>query len=403
MSVIKEYTIDVPQQKIDRLKKRLDDTDFPSELEGNPAWDYGSPLADIQRLVEYWRTKFDWRAHEKKLNELPNFEVQVSVDKHGPVDMHFVHQKSDVQGAIPLLFVHGWPGSFLEVTKMLPYLKGGDGNPAFHVVAPSLPNYGFSGPALKPGFNLARYAEACHKVMLALGYNEYVTQGGDWGFLITRALAHLYPTSVKAHHINWAWAAKPEEFVNGTKPEPEYSEREKKQMALAERWNPFGMGDGRGYLAIQSTRPATINFLLRDSPVGNLAWVFDKLVEWSDEYEWTDDEVCLWVSIYVFSRAGPDAASYIYYEALHDPVEITVPIAQGYIDVPLGIADFPVELCNSPVSWRHTMGPIVFQKFYEKGGHFAGWERPKDLADGLCEMFGKGGGAYGVVSGKDGY
>ncbi|KAF7196640.1 putative epoxide hydrolase [Pseudocercospora fuligena] len=311
MSAVKEYTINVPQDKIDRLKRRLDEAEFPSELE-DAAWDYGSPLKDIKRIVEYWRTKFDWGAHEKKLNELPNFEVQVNIDKHGPVDMHFVHQKSDVPGAIPLLFVHGWPGSFLEVTKMLPLLKGGDGKPAFHVVAPSLPNYGFSGPALKRGFNVARYAEACHKVMLALGYNEYVTQGGDWGFLITRALGHLYPKNVKASHINWAWAAKPEEYAN-------------------------------------------------------------------------------------------DAASYIYYEALHDPVEITVPIVQGYIDVPLGIADFPVELCNSPQSWRHTMGPIVFQKLYEKGGHFAGWERPGDLADGLCEMFGKGGGAYGVVSGKDGY
>lgn len=171
---------------------------------------------------------------------MPNYEVQVDVDGHGPVDMHFVHQKSEVPGAIPLLFIHGWPGSFLEITKLLPLLKGGDGKPAFHVVAPSLPNYGFSGPALKKGFNIRCYAEACNKVMLALGYDQYVTQGGDWGFIITRALAHLYPQHVKAHHINWAWAAMPEEFANGSKPQPEYSEREKKQLALAERWNPFG-------------------------------------------------------------------------------------------------------------------------------------------------------------------
>jgi pimeloyl-ACP methyl ester carboxylesterase len=261
-------------------------------------------------------------------------------------------------------------------------------------------NYGFSGPALKRGFNVARTAEACHKVMLALGYDQYVTQGGDWGFVITRALASLYPQHVKAHHINWAWAAQPESFPNG---EPEYSEREKKQLTSAERWNPFGTGDGRGYIAIQSTRPATINFAFRDSPVALLAWIYDKLVDWSDEYPWTDDEVCLWVSVYVLSRAGPDAASYLYYEALHDPTDMPVPVVQGYIDVPLGIADFPVELANSPQAWRSAMGPIVFQKLYEKGGHFAGWERPGDIADGLCEMFGKKGGAYGVVTGKDGY
>ena len=260
------------------------------------------------------------------------------------IDMHFLHQKSDVKGAIPLCFVHGWPGSFLEVTKILPLLKGGDGKPAFHVVAPSMPNYCFSGPMLKKGFSIGRYAEAMHKVMLALGYDQYVTQGGDWGFLITRAQAHLYPQHVKGHHVNWGWAAKPEEYVNGTKPEPEYSEREKKQMQLGDRWYPFGMGEGRGYIAIQSTRPATINFALRDSPVGLLAWIWDKLVDWSDEYPWTEDEVCLFVSLYVFSRAGPDAASYIYYEALHDTTEITVPVVQGYIDVPLGISDFPVEV-----------------------------------------------------------
>ena len=300
---------------------------------------------DVKRFVDHWRNKFDWREHERKINELPNYEVKVEVDGFGSVDMHFLHQKSDVKGAIPLLFCHGWPGSFLEVSKALPLLKGGDGKPAFHVVAPSMPNYVFSGPMLKKGFHIGKYAEAMHQVMLALGYDQYATQGGDWGYLTTRALAHMYPQHVKAHHVNWAWAAKPSEYVNGTKPEPEYNEREKKQMAQGDRWYPFGQGEGRGYIAIQSTRPATINFALRDSPVGLLAWIWDKLVDWSDDYPWTEDEVCLWVSLYVFSRAGPDAASYIYYEALHDATDITVPIVQGYIDVPLGISDFPVEVC----------------------------------------------------------
>jgi hypothetical protein len=108
-------------------------------------------------------------------------------------------------------------------------------------------------------------------------------------------------------------------------------------------------------IVIQSTRPATINFMIADSPVGLLAWIWDKLVDWSDDYPWTEEEVCLFTSIYVFSCAGPDAASYIYYEALH-PSNITIDIMQGYIDCPLGIADFPVEICNNPVSWRHTMG-----------------------------------------------
>lgn len=143
--------------------------------------------------------------------------------------------------------------------------------------------------------------------------------------------------------------------------------------------------------------------MISDSPVGLLAWMWDKIVDWSDDYPWTEDEICLWVTLYVFSRAGPDAASYIYYEALHDDKDITIPVVQGYIDLPLGIADFPVELSNSPVSWRHTLGPIVYQEFFDKGGHFSGYERPDAVAKGLKEMFGKGGGAYGVVKGKDGY
>lgn len=213
--------------------------------------------------------------------------------------------------------------------------------------------------------------------MLKLGYDQYMTQGGDWGYCVTRACAHLFPQHVKAHHVNWAWAAKPE--FTADNPEPEYSEREKRQMKQGERWFPYGMGEGRGYIAIQSTRPATINFMIADSPVGLLAWIWDKLVDWSDEYPWTEDEVCLFTSIYVFSRAGPDAASYIYYEALH-PTNITFDIMQGYIDCPLGIADFPVEICNNPKSWRHTMGPIVYQEVFDKGGHFAGWERPQDVS-----------------------
>jgi pimeloyl-ACP methyl ester carboxylesterase len=148
---------------------------------------------DVKRITDHWLNKFDWRAEEKKINELPQFETQITVDGFGAVNMHFLHQKSDVKGAIPFLFVHGWPGSFLEGTKILPLMKGGDGKPAFNVVAPSLPNYGFSSGVFKvrwlsrpiymvkcliwfkKGFAISQYAEACHKVMLALGYDQYGT------------------------------------------------------------------------------------------------------------------------------------------------------------------------------------------------------------------------------------
>jgi len=153
MPPIKEYTISISDSKIVHLKKKLEATDFPTDLE-DAGWQYGSPIPDIKKFHSHWLNDFDWRAHERRMNELPNFDTQINVDGFGSMDMHFVHQKSGIEGAIPLLFVHGWPGSFMEVSNMLPLLKGGDDGkggkrPAFNVVAPSLPSYGFSGRVTK--------------------------------------------------------------------------------------------------------------------------------------------------------------------------------------------------------------------------------------------------------------
>lgn len=160
---------------------KLSLTDLPDELDES-GWSYGAPLADIRRLVNYWQNEYSWREHEKKLNELPHYHTDIDVDGFGSLGIHFIHGKSSTANAIPLLFVHGWPGSFIEVTKLLPRLtKSSADAPAFHVVAPSLPNYGFSDAVRQKGFSQAQYAETCHKLMLALGYDKYVTQGGDWG------------------------------------------------------------------------------------------------------------------------------------------------------------------------------------------------------------------------------
>ncbi|KAL2065585.1 hypothetical protein VTL71DRAFT_3255 [Oculimacula yallundae] len=399
MSGIEKYTINVPDAKIQKLKQKLEAADLPElEIEG-AGWKYGAPVSDVKRLVDHWLKSYSWRSQEATLNKLPHFKTKIEVDGFGELGVHFLHQEADgsaKENAIPLLFVHGWPGSFMEVTKMLGSLKGGDGKPAFNVVAPSLPNYCFSEGVKKPGFELKHYAETCNKLMHKLGYKEYVVQGGDWGFMIGRSISHLFPESCKAFHTNWAFASPP--AWTAENPEPEYSDREKTALARGQDW---WAGEGRGYLAIQGTKPATIAFAHRD-PVALLAWIYEKLVAWSDDYPWTEEEVLTWVSLYYFSDAGPEASSYHYYEGLHGSV-ISVPVVQAYINVPLGIADFPVELSQAPKAWWKTLGPVVFSKSYDKGGHFAGWERPQDVASGLCEMFGKGGGAHGVVKGRSGY
>jgi pimeloyl-ACP methyl ester carboxylesterase len=168
------FKINVSQAKIDLLKQKLALCTFPDELDES-GWELGVPLEQIKRLTKYWQEGYDWKVHEKKFNDaLPQFMTTVATDEFGELDIHFIHQKSGIEGAIPLIFVHGWPGSFMEVVKLLPQLKGnGIDSPAFDIVAPSLPNYAFSSSVQKRGFGLKQYAEVCHKLMLQLGYPQY--------------------------------------------------------------------------------------------------------------------------------------------------------------------------------------------------------------------------------------
>ncbi|MCJ1477575.1 hypothetical protein MMC13_006248 [Lambiella insularis] len=419
MSPITPYRIAVPEEKLSRLHQKLALADFPDELEDSD-WQYGAPLADVKRLTAYWHEHFDWRKAEAKLNELPQFTTDISVDGFDTLKIHFVHQKSEVGGAIPLLFSHGWPGSFVEASKILPELvKGGEGHPAFHVVVPSLPGYGFSEGTKKKGFGFTQYAEVCHKVMQALGYKEYVTQGGmwksaipedelilldslgDWGYAITRALAYLYPQSVKATHTNFARPNPPTLDHKEVYFQYQQSTHSDFEKAGIERSKWF-MNEGYGYNLEQGTKPQTIGYSMVDSPVGILAWIFEKLHDWTDNYPWTEDEILTWISIYVFSTAGPTAAARIYYESMHDKEGWKSKLT-SYIDIPFGVTRFPKELSVTPRLWNKTMGPLVFESEYEHGGHFAAWENPKILVDDLRKMFGKDGGAYAVVKGHAGF
>lgn len=303
---IQPYKINIPQSSIDDLNERLRLARFPDELDG-AGWDLGAPLADIKRLATYWRDKYDWRESEKKLNDLPHFKTTITVDGFDPLSIHFLHQKSPVANAIPLLYIHGWPGSFLEGTKLLSSLTSPSTptDPSFSVVIISLPNFGFSAAPTKRGFALNQYAEACHRLMLKLGYPQYATQGGDWGYYISRTMALLFPSAVRATHINFDYGGGAPSFAahpllaleHSLRP---YSEREK---AGLERTKWF-MEEGSGYRAISATKPQTLAYALADSPVGWLAWVYEKLVEWTDGYAWTDEEVCEWVSVHWFSEAG---------------------------------------------------------------------------------------------------
>ncbi|KAI4281401.1 MAG: hypothetical protein L6R38_003735, partial [Xanthoria sp. 2 TBL-2021] len=274
-TAIRPYQVSVPEKSLDHLKQRLSLTSLPDELE-SADWDYGAPLADIKRLLQDWQEKYDWRQHEAQMNKLPQYMTQISVKGFDDLDIHFVHQTR--------------PGSFLEVTKILPLLADTkDGSePAFHIVAPSLPNFGFSQGVSKKGFSLPQYAEVCHNLMLRLGYPQYVTQGGDWGTWITRTLSLLHPTACVATHIN----------MIATRESPTLSTSERNNLTATERAgldrSAWFQTEGSSYSSIQGTKPQTLGYSLHDSPVGLLAWIYEKLHDWTDSYPWTDDEILTW-------------------------------------------------------------------------------------------------------------
>ncbi|KAH9029801.1 Alpha/Beta hydrolase protein [Lactarius deliciosus] len=406
------FNIAVPDDALALLKRKLDDTCLPDEVNA-AEWAYGAPLADIRGLVDRWKDGYDWHTHERKLNALPMFTRTIEVDRFGELSMHYVHQKSAAKGTIPLLFVHG-PGSFLEVTKVLPLLTSVSADhPSLHVVAPSLPGYAWPEGVLEKGFHAKHYAELFNKLMISLGYTEYVTQGGNWGHILALTTASLYgPKHVKASHkLAYLQQAHFGAYylLKDQFPVPvivllkylitSFTSREREAASISHNF----FNNGMGYYAEQSTKPQTIGYSLADSPVGLLAWIYEKLITWTDAYLWTDDEILTWVSIYWFSCAGPAASVRIYYElALSGEVP-----AFPKTTVPVGLSFFPKDLVPFPKSiaegqWAgcsllRSKGRIVFESEHKVGGIFAAYEQPEALVGDLRKMFGKSGPAAGVV------
>ncbi|KAI0371210.1 alpha/beta-hydrolase [Pilatotrama ljubarskyi] len=398
------FKVSVPEAEIELLRKKLELTRFPDELD-EAGWEYGVPLADVRRLVARWKDGFDWRKSEAAINELPQFTRDIEVEGFGTLNIHYVHAKSEVANAVPLLFIHGWPGHFLEVRKLLPLLTKpeSEDQPSFHVVALSLPGFGFSEGPKKKGFASKQYAEVANKLMLSLGYDNYVVQGGDWGHYIAGYLTtHYAHKHVKGWLSNYTHAEPPtfREFPllylrHLVTP---YNARDKAGLARTREFQ----SKGSGYSQEQATRPQTLGYSLADTPAGLLGWLYEKLVSWTDGYRWEDDEVLEWVSVYWFSRAGPAASVRLYKENTNGLEKASVADVR-WTSVPLGYAYFPKEINQVPRLWLRTLGRIVFESEHEHGGHFASHEHPRELADDIRRMFGRGGPAHGVVPGKSGY
>jgi microsomal epoxide hydrolase len=376
---IRPFTIAIADNVLTDLRERLSRTRLADQIPGT-GWDYGTNRAYLEELLTYWEDDFDWRAQEERLNQFDQFKTAID-----GLDIHFIHQRSEVEGAMPLLLMHGWPGSFVEFAELVgpltdPAAFGGDAGDAFHVVVPSLPGFGFSGKPTETGYNPERIADVMAALMERIGYDQYGVQGGDWGAIIGRVLAGNHSDHVLGLHSNFILAGPP---PGSTDPNAGVPVAE--QELRAERAAAFA--SGRAYQQIQGTKPQSLGYGLNDSPAGLAAWIVEKFHAWSDndgtvESAFTKDELLTNITVYWVTETIT-SASRIYYE--NSNVRSTRPV--GFIDVPTGAAVFPKEISFTPRVWAEARFNIVQWTVMPRGGHFAALEEPELLVDDVRAFF----------------
>ena len=374
---VRPFKIHVDDSALADLKQRLARTRFPGEISGS-SWDYGTDLAYLKDLVAYWRQTFDWRAAERRLNQFDQFTTTID-----GLEIHFIHQRSRNANAMPLVISHGWPGSFVEFTKIIPLLTdpaahGGSAADAFHVVAISLPGFGFSGKPTQRGYGPERIAAIVAKLMARLGYTRYGLQGGDWGSSISRFVALNDASHVAGLHLNFCLAGPPPGAKDPNEGVPPAElERMRARQAFFET--------ERGYFLEQSTKPQTIGYGLDDSPAGLAAWIVEKFRSWSDsngnvEKSFTRDDLLTNITLYWLTQTATSSAR-IYYENQRAPA------AQRRVDVPTACAVFPKEISIPPRRWAEAQYNVTRWTEMPRGGHFAALEEPQLLADDIRAFF----------------
>ena len=369
----------VPDAAIDDLKMRLALTRFPDQPPGAP-WATGTDLAWMRELAEHWRTRFDWRAQEARLNAFPQFKVPLA-----GIELHYIHAPGEGPAPLPLLLSHGWPGSVFEFLDLIPRLThperfGGDPADAFTVVAPSLPGYGFSFAPGQPRLSVEQMADAFATLMAdVLGYRRFATQGGDWGASVSARLGFAHPRHTIGVHLNLL------PLRRDAKPRPDASEAERRYLGELQHW----LSEETGYSTQQGTRPQTLAYGLTDSPVGLAAWIAEKMRAWSDcggdvESVFAKDEILANVSLYWFTGAI-GSSFWPYYARHHGPW----PIPDGAtVDVPMGYCEFPTEIVRPPRSLaERTFTDIRRWSVMPHGGHFAAMEQPAALAEEIRAFY----------------
>ena len=374
------FTLRVLDADIDDLRKRLARTRLPDQVP-NSRWEYGADLSYMRSLIEYWRTSFDWRAQEAKLNAFPQFKIPLA-----GIDVHYLHVPGIGPDPKPLLLLHGWPGSVFEFVDMIPRLSdparfGGKAEDAFTVIAPSLPGYGLSFKPDQKRFTIPEIADCFAELMNSvLGFKRFGAQGGDWGAFTCSALGVRHPDKLAGIHLNML-STNP----YASTPGPTDTAEEQRYFEEIKRWSK----EETGYIQIQGTRPQTLAYALTDSPAGLAAWIAEKFHTWTDhdgdfETVVTRDHLLANISLYWFTGAI-GSSFWTYYDRLHGPW----PIPRGKtVDVPTGYAAFPREIRRPPRSIAEKdYTDIRHWTVMSKGGHFAAMEQPAALAGDVADFF----------------
>ena len=370
------FSIHTTQEALADLNTRLRRTRLPDK-ETPDDWSQGIPLAYMKEIHTYWQQDYDWLAREKQINQWPGYKTKID-----GLDIHFLHIKSPVADALPLLITHGWPGSIIEFQKIIgpltdPLAHQGHEEDAFHLVLPSLPGFGYSDKPTATGWNIERIASGWDELMLGLGYTQYVAQGGDWGSIVTDAIGVQNRGNCIGIHMNMPIAPPSPETLD------DLSGSEEAALAAMDFYNK----QDSGYSKQQSTRPQTLGYGLADSPLGQAAWILEKFYQWMDcdghpENVVSRDELLDNVMFYWLTNAGASSAR-LYWESFSN--QKLEPIS-----LPVGCSIFPKEIFRTSERWaKQRFTQLIHFEELDKGGHFAAFEQPALFVDQLRRCFRK--------------
>jgi len=365
---IRPFRVEVPEAVLDDLRERLARTRWPDQIP-NSGWDYGTDLVYLQDLCDTWQNKFDWRAQEDRFNRWPHFLTNI-----GGQQIHFIHARSDNPNALPLIITHGWPGSVAEFLDVIEPLRA-----KFHVVAPSLPGYGWSGVTTEAGWDVQRVAETWATLMARLGYDRYGAQGGDWGAMVSARLAAIDAEHMVGLHSNMLLAF-PDD-ASGI----ELTETEMADLASAGEF----MTKGAAYQEIQGKNPQTLGYGLTDSPAGLAGWIVEKFLVWTDNNGSPDDAVTR-------DQLLTNLTVYWVTKTINSSIRLYCESSRTgrfgptgeYITVPTAAAVFPKEIFRIPEAYAKTRFNLVRYNRFDRGGHFAALEEPDLLIQDVTEFFG---------------